>query len=93
MALGLRGLAELRLGDSKSAITTLEQAIELLVKTEALREHLGEARFGLAQALWPRKPAEAVILAQTARDDFTAAGPTFTREHDAVIAWLASHTP
>ena len=93
MALCRRGLAELGVDDANSATATLTQAIALLTKTEPLREHLGEARFGLARALWPRKPAEAVTLAQAARDDFTAAGPTFTREHDAVLAWLASHTP
>ena len=54
------------------------------------REQLGEARFGLAKALWPdrRAKARALELARGAVEDFTAAGPAYSSQLAEAQAWL-----
>ena len=91
-----RGRIELALGRFKPAVADLERGLEILLAAGAApREQFGDARFGLARALWPqtRQQPRALALAREAAADYTAAGPAFARELAATRTWLTEHAP
>ncbi len=86
------GIADVGLGRVKPGIAGIERGIAIMVAAaEPPDEHLGDARFALAQALWPRDRARARAQAQQARDHFAAVGLVCARELAQTQAWLASH--
>lgn len=89
-ALALHGRVLLELGKDDTAVAELQDALKILAASAAPREQLGAARFALARARWSslRTQDEALALANTAREDFVAAGPLFAREVKDVERWL-----
>ncbi len=86
------GAADVALGRVKPGIAEIERGISIMVAVEEPpHEHLGDARFALAQALWPRERARALAEARQAREHYTAVGPVCTLELADTNAWLASH--
>jgi tetratricopeptide (TPR) repeat protein len=67
--LGLAYLGEQRPGD---AVAPLEEALRIRTEKHVDAEHMGEVRFALARALWPRPGprARARALAAQAREDY-----------------------
>ena len=90
-ALAILGLAELTLGRAKAAIASIERALAVMTAaSSAPHEQIGEARLGLARALWPDRKSRARALkeARAAIEDLTAAGPSYKPELAEAQAWL-----
>jgi tetratricopeptide (TPR) repeat protein len=87
------GLDELGLGHARAAVPLLEAA----VAGRADPGHPGEARFGLARALWesgldkPRARDAAAKAREETRARAARHGGRFQAQVDAIDAWLASH--
>src|SRR5206468_12006519 len=73
LAWALTGLGRARLGDKRpaAAVAPLEEALAARVDKHASHAMLGETRFALARALWPRQSERprARALAASARVD------------------------
>jgi serine/threonine-protein kinase len=89
--LGL-GRSQLALRRPRDAAPPLERAIALLAEDRRpFLEERAEARFALAQALWPGSRARALALARAAGDELAAGGRPHAARRRAVRAWLAAH--
>jgi tetratricopeptide (TPR) repeat protein/predicted Ser/Thr protein kinase len=86
------GVADVALGRTRQGIAELERGIAIMTAVpDPPLEHLGDARFALAQALWPRDKPRALEQARQAREHFAAVGPVCALELTQADAWLASH--
>jgi tetratricopeptide (TPR) repeat protein len=90
-AYGLVGEGLAFLGEDKpgKAVAPLAEALRIRVEKQVDPEHMGEARFALARALWfqPSEREKARALALKARADYAqvkSAGPILA----AIDAWL-----
>jgi serine/threonine protein kinase/tetratricopeptide (TPR) repeat protein len=70
----LTGLGTALIGENEpaAAVGPLEEALAIRIEDHASPRQLGETRFALARALWPRTETHhrALALAQTARNDY-----------------------
>ncbi len=91
-ALAYRGVADVRLGKIKPGIAAIERGIAIMVAVaDPQLQHLADARFGLAQALWPRDKDRARAQARQARDHYLNVGPSTVLELARADAWIAAH--
>ncbi len=95
LAWSLIGLAEiaLRRDDPTTARDHARRAVEIRESDEVPSTERAEARFLLARTLWPdpTRRAEAIELAEQARDAWAEAGPAAREDLERVRAWLAAH--
>jgi tetratricopeptide (TPR) repeat protein len=87
-ALAEQGAAELALGRPSEAATTLDRALSILDSEGGLLATRAEARFLLAQSLWPASSERprALRLARQARDELGRIG----RSAGKIAAWLST---
>ena len=90
-----KGLAELASARPEAATAPLTRALAIWRDVGADPLWIGQARFGLAQATWQRRPRrqrqkQAVRIARTARAELVAAGDRASAALAEVDAWLAS---
>lgn len=88
--IAVRGRAELGLGRKRSAAQLLDTAVQLSEKGGGILPYeIAQARFGLAEALWPSHPTRSLALARNALEavqSITAEQIPFARR---VQTWLA----
>jgi len=83
-----QGSALVALHRNVEAVAPLRRSITLLEAAKSPPEDLAEVEFVLAQALWPKSPAESRQLARDAEDKYRA-----RKRHDVtkVAAWRSRH--